>query len=390
MQLTDKVVRDLPAPDRGMKIFYDDKISGFGVRITATGFRSYVLRYRTRTGFQRTETIGSTSTWTVVAARTRAVEIKRAVDSGSDPVANRQADIAAPDMRSLCERFEQEHMPRLRPATAKEYGDLIEKEILPKLGALKVASVSFNDIDKLHRKMTERAPYRSNKCLALLSKMFSLAIQWKWRDTTNPCKGISKNVEEPRERYLTQAELVALLDALDNYHDQQIANIIRLLLLTGARNSEVFKAKWSQFDLEAGTWTKKSAHTKQRKLHHTPLNKPALALLRQVHESRSSSEYLFSNPDTGKPYTTLKKSWATIRKSAGISDLRLYDSRHSFASTLINSKVELSVIGKLLGHTQHKTTLRYSHLYTDTLKEAVAKAGKAFEDAQNVSVLRRK
>jgi hypothetical protein len=78
---------------------------------------------------------------------------------------------------------------------------LIQNEILPKIGALKVSAVSFNDIDRLHAQMTKRAPYRANRLLACLSKMFSLAIQWKWA-ATNPCKGISKNQEEPRERYL--------------------------------------------------------------------------------------------------------------------------------------------------------------------------------------------
>jgi integrase len=128
----------------------------------------------------------------------------------------------------------------------------------------------------------------------------------------------------------------------------------------GARNSEVFKAKWNQFDLSQGTWTKKAHFTKQSKLHHTPLSEPALTLLKELNRTRGDLEYVFPNPETGKPYTTLKKAWKTICRNAGITNLRLYDIRHSFASSLINADVGLPTIGKLLGHTQQATTARYA------------------------------
>jgi len=94
-----------------------------------------------------------------------------------------------------CRRFEREHLPSKRPSTVSEYRSLIENEILPKLGSLKVSAVSHTDIDRLHRKMSERAPYRANRCAALLSKMFSLATRWKMRPD-NPAKGLERNNEE--------------------------------------------------------------------------------------------------------------------------------------------------------------------------------------------------
>jgi integrase len=111
-------------------------------------------------------------------------------------------------------------------------------------------------------------------------------------------------------------------------------------------------------DLVNGTWTKKSAHTKQSKLHHVPLSEPALTLLQKLNSScgEGEGEFIFPNPETGKPYTTLKKAWKTLCRNAGITNLRLYDSRHSFASSLINVNIGLPVIGKLLGHTQQATT----------------------------------
>jgi hypothetical protein len=113
MKLTDKAVRDL-LPEKGLKIHYDDRLSGFGVRITSAGYRSFVVRYRTKGGIQRTDTIGAVDTWTVVSARARAVEIKRLVDSGQDPQVIRQADRDAPNMKDLAKRFEEDHLPKLK------------------------------------------------------------------------------------------------------------------------------------------------------------------------------------------------------------------------------------------------------------------------------------
>ena len=131
--------------------------------------------------------------------------------------------------------------------------------------------------------MAARA-YPANRLVALLSRLFSLAIKWGWRDN-NPCRGIERNPEEERERYLTKLELVRLIDVLDNYEDQQAADIVRLLLLTGARKSEVLEAEWRQFDLDEGVWVKPSSHTKQKKLHRAPLNAEAIALLWLIRQS---------------------------------------------------------------------------------------------------------
>src|SRR5690606_15966657 len=118
----------------------------------------------------------------------------------------------------------------------------------------------------------------SNRILSLLHKMFNLAVQWKWR-TDNPVSGIKKYQEHKRTRWLQEDEMRRLLNVLDNYHNETISNIIRLLLLTGARKHEVLKATWDQFDLEKGVWTKMAHTTKQKKMEHSPLSPAALNIL---------------------------------------------------------------------------------------------------------------
>ena len=160
---------------------------------------------------------------------------------------------------------------------------MIAKRILPALGAIKVADVTFSDIDGLHRKITRGGtPIRANRVLALLSKMFSLAIKLQMR-SDNPCRGVERNQENKRTRYLSADEISRLTAALAAHEDQQAANIVRLLLLTGARLNEVQSATWDQFDIERGIWTKPGATTKQKTEHRVPLSAPARQLLAELH-----------------------------------------------------------------------------------------------------------
>ena len=207
--------------------------------------------------------------------------------------------------------------------------------------------------------------------MALLSRLFSLAIKWGWI-SRNPCRGIERNPEEPRERYLTGAELARLVEVLDGFEDQQVANLVRLMLLTGARKGEVLKAEWRQFDLDEGTWVKPSAHTKQKKLHRAPLNAEAIALLRSIPHDLP---YVFP-ARAGRPRQDIRKPWAHICRDAGLQDMRRHDLRHSFASILAGKNLSLPIIGKLMGHTQAKTTQRYAHLADDPLRKATAIVGK--------------
>jgi integrase len=176
----------------------------------------------------------------------------------------------------LCDRFIADYVPRKRPSTQKSYRQKIEAEIRPALGRLKVAEVVFADVDGLHRTISKRGrPYRANRCIALLSRMFSLAIRWGMR-TDNPCKGIERNQEHKRRRYLSAEELARLTLALAEHKDRQSADIIRLLLLTGARRGEVLAARWADIDLSAGVWSKPAAATKQKTAHHVPLSAATL------------------------------------------------------------------------------------------------------------------
>jgi integrase len=307
----------------------------------------------------------------VAAAREEAKRLKREIDGGADPVGSYQESRAAPTVADLCTRFERDYVPRKRPSTQRVYRQQIAADILPALGKAKVAAVSHSDIDAFHHKLTSRAPTHANRTLAVLSKMFSLAVRWGWR-TDNPCRGIERNQEEKRHRYLSAAELTRLSEVLAKLDDVSAANAVRLLLLTGARRGELLSAKWADIDIETGAWVKPGATTKQKTQHRIPLSEAACRLLAEMQE-QANTDWLF--PARGGGHRAhINAAWDTLRKAAGISDARLHDLRHTYATALASSGMGLPVIGALLGHTTAQTTLRYSHLMDDPLRAATERA----------------
>lgn len=194
----------------------------------------------------------------------------------------------------------------------------------------------------------------------------------------NPVKGIERYPEEKRNRWLDNDEVQRLWDVLNEYNNQDVANAIRLLLLTGSRRNEVLHATWDQFDLDNSVWTKPAHTTKQKRMEHLPLSAQAISILKTM-KSKSNSSFLFPGKTSNKPVQGIKKAWHTIRKKAELSDVRLHDLRHTYASHLVSNGLSLSIVGKLLGHTQVSTTQRYAHLADEPLRNATAFFGNKVE-----------
>lgn len=376
MRLNDTAIKQLPAPEIGNRVVFDATVKGFGIRVTAAGAKAFVVRYRRRSDSrQRLFTIGSFPDWGTGAARDEAKRLKRQIDGGADPVGELEYHRGSPTIADLCDRFLTDYVPRKRPSTQDDYRQQVTVDILPALGRMKVAGVTHADVDAFHRRISARAPVHANCVLTLLSRMLSLAILWGWR-TDNPAKGIERNQETPRQRYLTGAELARLTAALDELKDQGAANAVRLLLLTGARRGELLAARWTDINLDAGVWIKPGATTKQRTTHRVPLSEAACQLLAGMKaQAGAGAEWLFPPPRGCTPHRIdLDDAWRVLREAAGIADVRQHDLRHTYASILASSGLSLPIIGQLLGHTKAQTTLRYAHLLDDPLRAATERA----------------
>ena len=405
-RITDKLVRELELPAKGNRIVYDDRVSGFGIRITSGGSRSFVLNYRNSEGVERRLTIGpyGRNEWSVEAARKRAGDLKKNISNGGDPLAEKVEARGAASVAGLCDRYIDDHLPRKRPSSQRDDKAMITKIIRPKLGNQKVAGVTHLDIDKLHRAM-KATPYRANRVLSLLSKMFALSIRYGWRPD-NPCQGVERFHEEKRTRYLNTKEISRLVKVLADYPEiraakveqkhkdpdairsrervwgLKTANVVRLCLLTGCRVGEALNATWSQLDLEGDIWIKPGATTKQGTEHRAPLSGAAVLLVKDIlaaapkdEDDKPESPYVFPGRTPDQPLNNLKRDWGTIRKTAKIEDVRMHDLRHTYASILVSTGASLPLIGALLGHTQVATTARYAHLFDDPLRKAADEVG---------------
>ena len=219
---------------------------------------------------------------------------------------------AEPTMADLCDVFVAEYLPRLRPATVKQYRpQSTDQRPATASGALPAQARrrgAHHDVEDFHRIVSRAAPTMANRALAVLSRMFGAAIRRGWR-ADNPAKGTERNQETKRTRYLSPAEIARLTAALAALGDQQAANIFRLLLLTGARRGEVQAMRWDQIDLAAGVWTKPGSTTKQKTEHRVPLSAPALQLLAGLERP---GEYVFPGRDGEGHRVEVKAQWANV------------------------------------------------------------------------------
>jgi integrase len=405
MAIRDSDVRSYDAPESGSKTYWDGDITGFGLRVHATGGRSFFLNYRVQ-GREKRITIGRWPTWSTARAREQARKLRKLVDNeGRDPAGERREREAAATIDDLVQRYVRDHLSARTRARVDE-----EKRMLAEISHLlgrdtPVASVHFGDMEELHRKITQgyggkkSRPVRANRTLAVASKMFSMALRplagedKPWRNAVdgNPCKGVERNREEPAGRLFGRDQLEAISDALAAYPGPA-ADCIRLVMLTGCRPAEARSALWSEFDAEPGYWNKPSSHTKQKKQHRTPLAPPALRLIERLRAKRTGP-VVFPGRAPGGTIDALWHCWAFVRERAGLGkDARLYDLRHTFASLGAGGGLSLPILGRLLGHSSSKTTERYArHLADDPLLAAVTKIGDRITgnhaDADNVVTL---
>jgi integrase len=350
---------------------WDDELPGFALRVLPSGRKGYIVQYRAGRRSRRMS-LGPSTVLTCEQARTRAIGIIAAARNGDDPAAERDAERKTITVKELAERFDKEHVSvRVKETTAKGYRRLIERTILPALGRHRVTEVTRADIAKLHHDL-RHIPYEANRCLEVISKMFSLAEMWGLRpDGSNPRKHIKKYTEEKRERFLSPAELKRVGGVLREMDDEgiELASAIaaaRLLILTGCRLGEIMTLQWEHVDLAGRALRLPDSKTGAKVVH---LGQPAIDVLMGI-KKVDKNPWVIVGTLPGARLTDLQPFWQRVRARAGLKDVRIHDLRHTFASTAVASGQGLPMIGKLLGHTQVQTTARYAHLAADPVKNA--------------------
>lgn len=362
------------------RFVWDSDMPGFGVRILPSGIKSYLVQYRTG-GRTRRYTLGSCATLTPDDARKMARTALGDVDKGGDPSLERRQELRAPTIAALAERFLEQHAEqRCKASTLSDYRSIVNAVVKPELGTFKIGDVTRPDVARLHQKLKDK-PYRANRVLAVLSKMFNLAELWGLRaDGSNPCRLVPKYREEKRERFLSDDELKGLGEALvaaerDGSESKYAIAAIRLLIFTGCRLREIQHLKWSY--VEGNRIELPDSKTGRRTVHLSPA---ALAVLESL-ERKPKNDYVLPGPKEGRPLADLRHPWMRLRDKAKLAGARIHDLRHTFASVAVSNGETLPIVGKALGHTQPQTTARYAHVADNPVQAAVARVSDRLEAA---------
>ena len=350
----------------------DTKVPGLGILKLPTGVETWYLRLREPGGKQQHHKIGRVGAVSRTLAREEAHKLLAAVAKGEAPTSVRQELRRGPSVADLYATIKLKHHPKLRPNTVKGYECTWDLHIIPALGSTKVQLVTTTQVVALVEKI---GGTQANRTLAIMRKAFNLAILWGMR-ADNPCAKVPGNGERKRRRYLTAEEMARLLAALDGFGAAGVrwrfAQLIRLLLLTGCRVSEIKDARWEW--LQGATLVvphechKTGASGHPRLVH---LTEPALAVLRQL-RAASNSEWIIQGQGDG-PLIGYQKLWEELCGAAKLTELHVHDLRHHYASMGITAGLSLPQIGGLLGHASPLTTARYAHLVDEAAAAAAAK-----------------
>lgn len=355
----------------------DSLVPGLTLLVLPSGAKTYYLRHRTIDGAQRELKLGTPVELTPDDARRLAREALAQVREGKDPTSERRQLREAPDLHDLAARYMERHGKRKRSGFNDEI--LWRLHILPKLGRIKVARLTREQVRLFHS--DHARPVTANRAVEVLGKAMGLAEEWGWRPAgSNPCAGIRAHQERQRRRYLSQAELQRLRDALASWEAAsspqelrwRFVQLVRLLLLTGARLREVMEARWDWVDWERRV-IEVPADKGKTGAGTIQLSDRAVEILQQLREAQGpGGEWVIEGSDRSRPLVGYRKPWLALLTDAGIEDLRVHDLRHTFASYSLSGGQTLGTVGQLLGHRSTQTTTRYAHLIDDAAQRAVA------------------
>lgn len=383
--LTESLINKMECPtDKAKLDIYDLKTEGLVLTVYPSGKKTYFMRIRGLQGEVIRKKIADASAMSLIDARSSLMERLKKVAMGQSPLDT------VTFLHSGVKTFSEFSLDYLAYVKAykrswKTDASNIANHLLPVFGYYRLTQITKSDvIHFLNQYRGSHKPSSTNRMLVLLRYMFNVAIELDIGVSKNPLKGIPKLEENNKiDRYLSVEESERLMRSLKLSGNKLLIYIIGLLLLTGARRGEVLNARWADFDINRRLW--RIPISKSGKARYVPISDGALALLNQIPRS-SGSVFLFASPLTGRPYHNIYESWNAARIRAGLTDVRIHDLRHSFASFLVNNGRSLYEVQTILGHADISTTQRYAHLAQSTLLDAANVASSSVRWASYLQV----
>lgn len=410
-KLSARVVKGLEVRGKAYEVF-DSELTGFLLRVEATGTLTYYLAYTVpdtgRRGRYRIGTTGSVSAEQARdVAKLKAAEVVHGKDVHAEK-ARKVRERALDRNRTLKIFLDDIYAPWAAQHQSRTTDTVRRvKTAFPDLLTRSMLDITPWVLEKwrTEQKKAGKAATTVNREMNALKGVITKAVEWDYLPYHPIPRGkvkAEKTDDQGKVRYLSREEEARLRAALDD-RDRKLkveranANtwrqdrgyelfrdlwaspfadylkpMVLLALNTGMRRGELFKLTWQNVDLSRCTLTVEGKTAKSKKTRHVPLNAEALLILKRWHEQATGTQLVFPNAE-GKQLDNVQTSWENLMRNAKIKAFRFHDLRHSFASKLAMAGVDLNTIRELLGHSDIKMTLRYSHLAAEHKADAVAR-----------------
>lgn len=399
--LTARKVESLkPNPDKQID-YWDRTRRSFGLRVSRTGKKSWVVLYRYN-GRLRRYTFATYPEMPLAEARESADEYKKQAQKGTDPALAKAKGREAVTFADLADAYINEYAKKEKKSWRQDER-MIQSELIPRWKQSKPTDIKRDDVRALVNGIAERgAPVQANRVLALISKLFNFGIAEEKLGLgggVNPCHLIPRpgGAETARDRVLNDEEIRKVWAAFDA-EEPSIRAVFKLRLLTAQRGGEVLSMRWDDVDLDAGWWTIPADRAKNGLSHRVPLSLQALTILKDLKswleqrlpeinksrakkhkEPREMSEWVFPSPASEVPVAWIQKAAARIRKASGV-EFRPHDLRRTAASLMTGAGTPRLVVSKILNHVETGVTAVYDrHSYDAEKRKALNAWGRQLQ-----------
>lgn len=364
---------DTLRPRKTVRNVRDAELKGYGVRITPSGKKRYFIHSQHR-GHRVWKIVGDAAVMTEAEARARARSMLAALRDDRDI----ETDVAGDALfETIAEEVFVRYGRRWKPRTLAVNRRYLSNQILPFFAGRPIAEITREEVQRWFRSL-HAVPAAANRSAPILSVIMQQAEAWGYRPNGgNPCKGIKRYRQERRERFLSPEEYRRLGMALDRHEAKQPFRVaaLRLLLLTGCRKTEIVTLEWRFY--RDGRLYLADSKTGPRTVWLCSAAREVLDRLPR------SSRFVFPIASWTAPWGWLDAFWIQLRAEAGLEDVRLHDTRHSFASMALSSGETIRTVGRLLGHDNAATTLKYAHLSDAAVRETVEALAPLLSGAQS-------
>ena len=370
VRLDERRVRAL-TPRRSAYDVRDRGLRGFGVRVLPSGAKRYFVHSQ-HNGQRFWRIVGHVGAIGVGEARDRARTLVASIRKGDG-----DSVVAPPDtpFETVADEVLRRYARNWKPSTLRVNRGHYRNHILPWFAGRPISEIAAHDIQLWFASLHE-TPVAADRSAPVLSVIMRQAEVYGYRpEGTNPCEGIKRYRRQGRERFLSTVEMRRLGEVLARHeagHPRTVA-IIRLLLLTGCRIGEIITLKWRYY--REGKLFLPDSKTGPRTVW---LSSAARAVLDGLPRTAT---WIFPSPQRNGCLNavTVGRSWHRVRAEADLCDVRIHDLRHSYASTALAQGETVLTIGRLLGHRDPATTLKYTHLSDAMVREGANTVGAALE-----------